>query len=77
MDLPDTLSRAYLPEQSHLKQVNTIDFMSITDDKYQELQDRNLMEVSKLQDFILNGWPHTKRGLPPVVRPFWDSIEAN
>ena len=60
MYLPDTLSRAYLPdtpnpEITDLEPVSTLDFLSITKDKYTELQEHTQRELNQLQTTILNG----------------------
>ena len=63
MYLPNTLSRAYLPdtpnpEITDLEPVSTLDFPSITKDKYTELQEHTQRELNQLQSTTLNGWPN-------------------
>ena len=78
MYLPDTLSRAYLPdtpnpEITDLESVSTLDFLSITKDKYTELQEHTQRELNQLQWTILNGWPNVRQEVPASLRPYWDS----
>ena len=54
MYLPDTLSRAYLPdtpnpEITDLEQVSTLDFLSITKHKYAELQEHTERELNQIK----------------------------
>ena len=53
MYLPDTLSRAYLPdtpnpEITDLEPVSTLDFLSITKNKYTELQEHTQRELNQV-----------------------------
>ena len=53
MYLPDTLPRAYLPDTPNpgitdLEQISTLDFLSITKDKYTELQEHTQRELNQL-----------------------------
>ena len=78
MYLPDTLSRAYLPdtpnpEITDLEPVSTLDFLSITKDKYTELQEHTQRELNQLQTTILNGWPNVRQEVPASLRPYWVS----
>ena len=78
MYLPDTLSRAYLPdtpnpEITDLEQVRTLDFLSISKDKYTELQEHTQRELNQLQTIILNGWPNVRQEVPASLGPYWDS----
>ena len=78
MYLPDTLSRAYLPYTPHpeitdLEPVSTLDFLSITKDKYTELQEHTQRELNQLQTTILNGWPNVRQEVSASLHPYWDS----
>ena len=78
MYLPDTLSRAYLPDTPHpeitdLEPVSTLDFLSITIDKYTELQEHTQRELNQLQTTTLNGWPNVRQEVPASLRSYWDS----
>ena len=78
MYLPDTLSRTYLPdtpnpEITDLEQVRTLDFLSISKDKYTELQEHTQRGLNQLQTIILNGWPNVRQEVPASLRPYWDS----
>ena len=78
MYLPGTLSGAYLPdtpnpEITDQEPVSTLDFLSITEDKYTELQEHTPRELNRLQTTILNGWPNVQQEVPALLRPYWDS----
>ena len=78
MYLPDTLSRVYLPETPNpeitdLEQVSTLDFLSITKDKYTELQYHIQRELAQLQTIILNGCPNIPQKVPAPLHLYWDS----
>ena len=78
MYLPDTLSRAYLPDTSNpeitdMEQLSALDFLSISKDKYTELQEHTQRELNQLQTIILNGWPNVRQEVPAPLRPYWDS----
>ena len=73
MYLPDTLSRAYRPDSSNpeisdLKQVSTLDFLSITKDKYTELQEHSQRELNQLQTKNLNGWRNIRQEVYQYAR---------
>ena len=77
MELPDTLSRAQLrdntPETAGLECVSMLNFVSVSDQKYAELQERTKEELSLLQQTIQQGWPDNRREVPAPVQPYWDS----
>lgn len=77
MELPDTLSRAQLrdstPEAGDLECVSMLDFVSVSEQKYSELQERSDKELSLLQQTIQQGWLSCRREVPPLVQPYWDS----
>uniref|UniRef100_A0A3B3HY91 Gypsy retrotransposon integrase-like protein 1 n=1 Tax=Oryzias latipes TaxID=8090 RepID=A0A3B3HY91_ORYLA len=77
MELPDTLSRAQLsdktPEAGGLECVSMINFLSVSEEKYTELQTRTNNELSLLQQVIQHGWPEHRREVPTPVQPYWDS----
>lgn len=77
MELPDTLSRAQLtdatPEAASLECVSMLNFVSVIDKKYTELQERTCKELSLLQQIIQRGWPDKRRDTPAPVQPYWDS----
>ncbi|CAB4033708.1 Hypothetical predicted protein [Paramuricea clavata] len=74
--IADTLSRASLnvmpPERKEF-QVNMLERISVTQDKYQELQQRTANELHDLYAVIQVGWPTTKQQVPHSVKPFWDN----
>lgn len=77
MQLADTLSRAYIPNESmedHKPIETDIKLMiSITDTKYSELQTASHIELNRLRETILHGWPDKKSEVPLDLRPYWDS----
>lgn len=75
MQLADTLPRAYIPNEASDNPVEAdIKFMvSITDEKYNELQAASDDELTQLKEVILEGWPDDKADVPPELRPYWDS----
>ena len=77
MELPDTLSRAQLqdstPEAGSLECVSMLNFVSVSEQKYTELQERSKEELSLLQQTIQQGWPDSRREVPISVHPYWDS----
>ena len=74
--IADTLSRASLnvmpPERKEF-QVNMLERISVTQDKYQELQQRTANELHDLYAVIQVGWSTTKQQVPHSVKPFWDN----
>ena len=77
MQLPDTLSRAYLPdtgsEIDNLEHISMLDFLSVSDERYADLQRATELELSQLQSMILDGWPDARQGVSFNLRPYWDS----
>ena len=77
MELPDTLSRAQLsentPEMDGLECISMLNFVSVGDQKYTELQVRTKEELSCLQQIIQCGWPEHRREVPVQIQPYWDS----
>ena len=74
--IADTLSRASLnvmPAERKEFQVNMLERISVTQDKYQELQQRTANELHDLYAVIQVGWPTTKQQVPHSVKPFWDN----
>ena len=65
MQLPDTLSRAYLPdthsELDNLEHISMLDFLSVSGERYADLQKATQSELSHLQSMILDGWPEARR----------------
>lgn len=71
MELPDTLSRAQLsestPEIDDLECVSMISFISVSDDKYTELQECTTNELSPLIAVIQKGWPDYRQKRPETI----------
>ena len=65
--MADTLSRASLndipPERKEF-QVNMLDRISVTQDKYHELQQKTANELYELYAVIQSGWPASKQQVP-------------
>lgn len=75
MQLADTLSRAYLPSETSSKPIET-DIklvVSITEEKYNELQAASDEELADLRDTIFHGWPDEKSKVQQDIRSYWDS----
>ncbi|GFS18592.1 Pol polyprotein [Elysia marginata] len=69
MQLPDTLSRAYLEDveqEIDLNQITVFEFLNISDEKYKLFQDRTAEELKKLHDIMLQG-NHTPVRLKPTA----------
>ena len=66
MQLPDTLSRAYLPikQTEDSESVSIVNFISISNQRYQEIHQRIQQELEPLLDTVLNGWPETRQNIP-------------
>ena len=76
MQLADTLSRAYLPNETTDSRPVEADIklmVSITDEKYNELQAASDDELADLRDTIFHGWPDEKSKVQQEIRPYWDS----
>lgn len=75
MQLPDTLSRAYLPSQDtdYPYEVDIRRLISITDNKYTEIQRATENELKDLLTTIINGWPNNRSEVPHMTQPYWDS----
>ena len=77
MQFPDTLSRAYLPdthsELDNLEHISRLDFLSVSDERYADLQKATQSELGHLQSLILDGWPEARRDVSFCLRPYWDS----
>jgi transposase InsO family protein len=76
MFISDTLSRAYLPTskiESDEFIDNSVYMISVSKEKYTEIQEKTGTELAVLQEVILTGWPDTKAESPIEVRSYWDS----
>jgi hypothetical protein len=61
MQLPDTLSRAvtktiFLTSEDSAD-INVVDYLSITDELYNEMKKFTGLELTTVRDVILQGWP--------------------
>ena len=74
MYISDALSRAYL-EESEKKECDKADMicvLSITTEKYSEIQRATRKELETLMSTIQTGWPYTKNDSPFEVRQYFD-----
>ncbi|XP_060085903.1 uncharacterized protein K02A2.6-like [Ylistrum balloti] len=72
----DALSRAYLPDNKteiNLKGVSSLDFVSVSKDKYVEIVQCTKAELQPLHEIIVDGWPDSRTETPTAVKPYWDS----
>ena len=72
--LPDTLSCAPPPDTlseagKDLESVNMFQFLGIMNEKYLEIQEANLSELSLQGNVIREGWPDSRKEVPGPVRP--------
>jgi hypothetical protein len=75
--IADTLSRAsvkVMPPERKEFQVNMLERISVTQNKYQELQQRTANELHDLYAVIQVGWPTTKQQVPHSVKPILDGV---
>ncbi|XP_067655939.1 uncharacterized protein [Haliotis asinina] len=76
MTVADALSRAYLQtsesEIDGLERINMIDIISVSPDRYAEIQKCTAEELPTLRDYILNGWPDNPKDITPDVKPYWN-----
>jgi hypothetical protein len=76
MNLPDTLSRAHLIEDSPdvcFYDNYSLEFLSVTPERYRDIQEKTNTELQLLTEAILNGFPDRRSDLPVALRPYWDS----
>ncbi|GFS05246.1 transposon Ty3-I Gag-Pol polyprotein [Elysia marginata] len=76
MQIPDTLSRAYLQEsvaEIDINQVNASEFLNITDEKYKLFQAKTDDELKLLHQTILEGWTEERKLVPREVQPYFES----
>ncbi len=73
MELPDTLSRAQLicntPELDGLESVSMLNYVAVSEGKYNELQECAKRELTVLQHVIQQGQPEHSRDVPVAVQP--------
>lgn len=68
-----SLEHTYQSEIGDLEHVSMINFLSVSDGKYQRIQDCTREELGLLQAVIREGWPDTRQEVVIPVRPYWDS----
>ena len=75
--LCDTLSRARLsdcsPKMEGLESISMIGFVPITYEKYAEIRQCTIKELSFLIEVIRQRWPYHRLELLMSVQPYWDS----
>jgi hypothetical protein len=74
MYISDTLSRTYLEEsgEGETKKTDMICILSITPEKYSEIQKSTTREPETLMNTIQTGWPDTKNESPFEVRQYFE-----
>lgn len=76
MHISDALSRAFLPyvssESEHFEN-SMVNMVSVSEEKYTEIQNKTQIELSVLKSVILKNWPATRNVAPVEVREYWDS----
>lgn len=77
MKISDALSRAFLSVENNTEEGDIVQDMicmiSVSKDKYSEIQDATKSELFELNEIILKGWPDLKVETPFEVREYWDS----
>ena len=76
MFLADTLSRAYITvpsQQEEFERINVITLLPIRKELLDKLKKATEEDVNlqKLKEAVLNGWPTEKSSLPPELTPFY------
>jgi hypothetical protein len=70
----DALSRASLkdstPDMEYVH-VNMIDYIAVSNSRYQQFQQKTADELNELHQIIKMGWPDTKNETPHSVREYW------
>ena len=80
MHLADTLSRAYLPGEMSVAEVEELEYVSHTESLALALADLQCLQHAASQDMamqelrhvIQQGWPLSKAEVPDTVRPYFD-----
>ncbi|XP_062576406.1 uncharacterized protein LOC134238297 [Saccostrea cucullata] len=82
MELADTLSRAYLPNEkpskaeSLVEAINTsmLQFLLIAPNRLKDIQDETAKDntLQNLGAFIRNGWPDCKTLVPELIVPYFE-----
>jgi hypothetical protein len=75
MHISDALSRAYITELSEEESEKTemISMLSITSEKYTEIQSATKSEMEILMRTIQSGWPDSRNEAPIESRPYFTS----
>ena len=80
MYLADTLSRAYLPQEHHPREVdqevdriNSVNFLPVSEPQIHEIREETVKDpvMQSLKAVILNGWPSYKESLPTELHHFF------
>ena len=77
MYVANALSRAYIP--SHNSEVNdtehsdVINMISVSKERYSEMQELTQSDLKTLHSVIVEGWPELRSDTPIETRQYWDS----
>ncbi|XP_061180813.1 uncharacterized protein K02A2.6-like [Saccostrea echinata] len=80
MELADTLSRAYLPNEkpskaeSAVEAINMLQFLPIAPNRLKDIQDETAKDntLQNLGSSIRNGWPDCKTLVPELIVPYFE-----
>ena len=75
MQPADTPPRAYLQEsvaEIDINQVNTSEFLNITEEKHKIFQAKTEEELKLLRQTIHEGWPEQKQSVPRKIKPYFE-----
>ncbi|XP_033760776.1 uncharacterized protein K02A2.6-like [Pecten maximus] len=76
MHVSDALSRAFLPPRVGEEEddiLSAISMISVSTQKYTEIQSATSSELKVLMNIIHKGWPDTKSEVCTEAKPYWDS----
>ena len=80
MFLADTLSRAYLPLSDDNTatdlNIHMLEYISITRERYEDIQSRTAKELNLLCTTIINGWLLNRQEVPLELRKYWDARDC-
>ena len=77
MHVSDALSRAYIPypetEVNDIETIDVINMISVSKERYAEIQELTQTELNTLYSVIVEGWPEQRSDTPTETRQYWDS----
>lgn len=80
MELADTLSRAYLPNEqqskfeSTVEAINMLQFLPIAPERLEDIQNQTAGDAAlqELGSTIRNGWPTDRKSISALISPYYD-----